>query len=53
MTVLLRDKNERERQAIISLVAAKTMTFSTPAMLDGGRFSFPQEAYIAVAGTVG
>jgi ubiquinone/menaquinone biosynthesis C-methylase UbiE len=49
MTVLLGDKNEPERQGIISLVAAQTLALSTPAMLDGGRFTFPQEAYVAMA----
>ena len=49
MTVLLRDKGEPERQAIISSVASKTASFSTPAMLNGGKFAFAQEAYVAVA----
>jgi hypothetical protein len=40
---------EPEPQAIISAVAAKTASNSTPAMLDGGKFTFPQEAYVAVA----
>jgi hypothetical protein len=40
---------EVERQAIISSVALKTMTFSTAAKLDGGRFTFPQDAYFAIA----
>jgi hypothetical protein len=35
-------RTEVERQAIISSVALKTMTFSTAAMLDGGRFTFPR-----------
>jgi hypothetical protein len=25
------------------------MALSTPAMLEGGRFTFPQQAYIAIA----
>jgi hypothetical protein len=41
-------RTEVERQAIISSVALKTMTFSTAAML-GGRFTFPQDAYVAIA----
>ena len=49
MTVLLTDNAEPERQAIISSVAAKTALLSTPAMLDGGKFMFPQEAYVAIA----
>jgi ubiquinone/menaquinone biosynthesis C-methylase UbiE len=49
MTVLLNDKTEPERQAVISSVASKTAILSTPAMLDGGKFTFPQEAYVAIA----
>ena len=49
MTTLLKDKTEPERQSIISSVAHKTTALSTPAMLDGGRFTFPQEAYVAIA----
>jgi hypothetical protein len=49
MAVLLREKTEPERQEIISLVASKTMNLSKPTMLDGGRFTFPQEAYVGIA----
>jgi ubiquinone/menaquinone biosynthesis C-methylase UbiE len=49
MTVLLKDKPDPERQAIISSVASKAATLSTASMLDGGKFTFPQEAYVAVA----
>jgi hypothetical protein len=49
MTVLLNDKIEPERQAIISSVASKAATLAAPSMLDGGKFTFPQEAYVAVA----
>jgi SAM-dependent methyltransferase len=49
MTILLKDKIESERHAIISSVASKAATLSTPSMLDGGRFTFPQEAYVAIA----
>jgi ubiquinone/menaquinone biosynthesis C-methylase UbiE len=49
MTVLLKENIESERQAIISSVASKTTTLSTPSMLDGGQFTFPQEAYVAIA----
>jgi ubiquinone/menaquinone biosynthesis C-methylase UbiE len=48
MTTLLKDKIEPERQAIISSVASKAATLSTPAMLKGGKFTFPQEAYVAI-----
>ncbi|HEY1780208.1 MAG TPA: methyltransferase domain-containing protein [Roseiarcus sp.] len=49
MTALLRDKTEPERQAIISSVASTAATLSTPSMLDGGKYAFPQETYVAVA----
>jgi SAM-dependent methyltransferase len=49
MTVLLKDEIYPERQTIISSVAAKAASLSTPSMLDGGKFTFPQEAYAAVA----
>jgi ubiquinone/menaquinone biosynthesis C-methylase UbiE len=49
MTALLKDKAEPDQQAVISSVASKTMALATPAMLDGGQFTFPQEAYVATA----
>jgi len=49
MTVLLKDKVEPERQAAISAVASKAAALSAPSMLDGGKFTFPQEAYVAIA----
>ena len=49
MTVLLKDKLEPERQAVISAVASKAAALSAPSILDGGKFTFPQEAYVAVA----
>jgi len=49
MTILLKDKIEPERQAIISSVASRTAALSTPTMLEGGKFTFPQEAYVCVA----
>jgi len=49
MTVLLANKTEPERQAIISSVASRVTTLCTPAMLDGGGFTFVQEAYVATA----
>jgi hypothetical protein len=45
----LKDKIEPERQAIISSVASTAATLLTPSMLDGGKFTFPQEAYVAIA----
>jgi hypothetical protein len=50
MTVLPKDASEAERQAIIASVASKTAALSTAEMLDGGKFGFPQEAYVAIAG---
>jgi ubiquinone/menaquinone biosynthesis C-methylase UbiE len=49
LTSLLKDKVGSERQAIISSVASKVGTFSTTTMLSGGKFTFPQQAYVAVA----
>ena len=49
MRVLVKERTEAEREAIITSVASTTMSLSTPAMLDGGRFTFPQEAYVAIA----
>jgi len=49
MTTLLKDRIEPERQAIISSVASRTAALSTPTMLEGGKFTFPQEAYVSVA----
>jgi ubiquinone/menaquinone biosynthesis C-methylase UbiE len=49
MTALLKDKVEADRRSIISSVASKTIALSTPAMLDGGSFTFSQEAYVAIA----
>jgi len=49
MTVLLGDRREAERQAAIASVASETARLATPEMQDGGRFTFPQEGYVAVA----
>ena len=49
MTVLLKDKADPERQTVISAVASRAATLSTHSMLDDGKFTFPQEAYVAVA----
>ena len=49
MTVLLKDRTEPEREAIIASIASKTMTFSSPAMLEGSKFTFPQQAFVAIA----
>ena len=49
MTVLMKDRTEAQREAIISSVTSKTTALSAPAMLENGRFTFPQEAYVAIA----
>ncbi len=49
MTVLVKDMPAVDRDAAIASVASETTSLSTPAMLDGGRFTFPQEAYVATA----
>jgi hypothetical protein len=49
MAVLLKDRTEPEREAIISSIASKTMALSMPATLEGGKFTFPQQAYVAIA----
>jgi ubiquinone/menaquinone biosynthesis C-methylase UbiE len=51
MAVLLSDRGEADRQAAIKTIASETTSFSDPAMLEGGAFSFPQEAYVATAHT--
>jgi ubiquinone/menaquinone biosynthesis C-methylase UbiE len=51
MTALLKDKTEPDRQKIIASVASRTAALAAPSMLDGGRFTFPQEAYVAIART--
>ena len=45
MSALLRDKPEPDRQSIIEAVASKTTALAAPS----GRFTFPQEAYVAIA----
>jgi ubiquinone/menaquinone biosynthesis C-methylase UbiE len=47
MTVLLNDY--ADRQAVESQIAAETARLSTASMLRDGVFSFPQEAYVAMA----
>ena len=49
MAVLLKQRDETERQATIAAIAAKTAELSAPAALEDGKFCFPQEAYVAVA----
>jgi len=49
MTVLLKEQTEPQQDAMISLIASKTMALSAVAMLEGGRFTFPQQVYVSIA----
>jgi ubiquinone/menaquinone biosynthesis C-methylase UbiE len=49
MAALLGDRTEGDRQAAIKMIASETARLSDPAMLEGGRFSFQQEAYVGTA----
>jgi ubiquinone/menaquinone biosynthesis C-methylase UbiE len=51
MAVRLSDRGEADRQAAIKTIASETTSSSDPTMLEGGGFSFPQEAYVATAHT--
>jgi SAM-dependent methyltransferase len=53
MAALLSDRAEVDRQVAIKKIASETAGFSDPAMLEGGRFSFPQEAYVGGARNAG
>jgi hypothetical protein len=44
---------ETDRQATIKTVAMETASFSGSAVLEGGEFSFLQEAYVGTARTTG
>jgi ubiquinone/menaquinone biosynthesis C-methylase UbiE len=49
MSALLSDLSETDRQAAIKTIASETASFSNPEMLEGGGFSFEQEAYVGTA----
>jgi hypothetical protein len=49
---LLSNRDEADRQAAIERVASETASFSDPEMLEGGGFSFGQEAYVGTARTI-
>jgi hypothetical protein len=53
MAALLSDRAEVDRQVAIQKIASATAGFSDSATLEGGRFSFPQEAYVGVARSAG
>ena len=46
MAALLSNRGDADRQAAIKTIALETASFSDPAMLEGGGFSFRQEAYV-------
>src|SRR5262245_55032150 len=43
--------SEPERHAVIGSIASRTASLSAPASLEGGKFFFPQDAYVATART--
>ena len=49
MASLLSARTDTERESDILEIAASTQSFLVPEMLEGGRLSFPQEAYVATA----
>jgi len=49
MAALLSDRGEADRQAAIKSIALETESLSDSAMLEGGGFSFRQEAYVGTA----
>jgi ubiquinone/menaquinone biosynthesis C-methylase UbiE len=51
MAALLSDRAEADCQAAIKTVALETANFSDPTMIEGGAFSFEQEAYVGTART--
>lgn len=53
MAALLSNRDEADRQAIIKTIARETANCSDPAMLEGGRFSFRQEAYVGTGHAAG
>jgi ubiquinone/menaquinone biosynthesis C-methylase UbiE len=46
MAALLSNRGDADREAAIKTIAQETASFSDPAMLEGGGFSFRQEAYV-------
>lgn len=49
MASLLKDKETRDRQKIIKAISTFIELSIDPSMTEAGRFSFPQEAYVATA----
>src|SRR6266576_2919928 len=48
MAALLSSREEADLQAACKTIALDTASFSDPAMLEGGGFSFRQEAYVGI-----
>jgi tryptophanase len=46
MAVLLSSRDHADREVAIKRIAQETASFSDRAMLEGGGFSFRQEAYV-------
>ena len=53
MSALLSDLDDADRQAAIKTIAPETASFSDPKMLEGGGFSFGQEAYVGTGHATG
>ena len=53
MAALLSNRDEADRQAAIKTIALETASFSDRSMLEGGGFSFRQEAYVGTGHAVG
>jgi ubiquinone/menaquinone biosynthesis C-methylase UbiE len=49
MAAILSNRDAADREAVIKTIAQETASFSDPAMLEGGGFSFRQEAYVGTA----
>jgi hypothetical protein len=52
MAALLSHRAEVDSQAAIKMITSETASFSDTAMLEGGKFSFRQEAYVGTARNV-
>ena len=49
MAALLKDREAIDRQSVIDTISSHVGSLLDPAMIEGGRFSFQQEAYVAMA----
>jgi hypothetical protein len=53
MAALLSNREEADRETAIQIIARETANFSDAAMLEGGGFSFRQEAYVGIGYAAG